>query len=127
MTDLLASCDLVAFVGVSDLDRAREFYADTLGLSLLEENPAALVIDGNGTTLRVTLVPAPQQASYTVLGWTVPDIQAAITSLSARGVIFERFPGIEQDVDGVWTAPGGAQVAWFKDRDDNVLSLTQLS
>jgi catechol 2,3-dioxygenase-like lactoylglutathione lyase family enzyme len=127
MTDLLASCDLVAFVGVSDLDRARKFYVDTLGLGLLEENPAALVIEGKGTTLRVALVPAPQQAGYTVLGWTVPEIQAAMTSLTARGVIFERFPGLEQDVDGVWTAPGGAQVAWFKDPDDNVLSLTQLS
>ncbi len=127
MTDLLASCDLVALVGVSDLDRAREFYVDTLGLRPVEENPAALVLDGNGTTLRVTLVPDPQQASYTVLGWSVPDIHAAIASLSGRGVIFEHFPGLEQDADGVWTAPGGAQVAWFKDPDDNVLSLTQVT
>jgi catechol 2,3-dioxygenase-like lactoylglutathione lyase family enzyme len=126
VTDLLASCDLVAFVGVADLDRARAFYVDTLGLQLVEDNPAALVIDGNGTTLRVTLVPAPQQAGYTVLGWTVPDVRAAIAALSARGVIFEHFPGLEQDADGAWTSPGGALVAWFKDPDDNVLSLTQL-
>jgi predicted enzyme related to lactoylglutathione lyase len=61
-----------------------------------------------------------------VLGFIVPDISAAIRELSGRGVNFERFPFVEQDADGVWTAPGGARVAWFKDPDGNTLSLTQM-
>ena len=60
-----------------------------------------------------------------MLGWTVGDIHAMITDLAGRGVAFERFDGLEQDEAGVWTAPGGARIAWFRDPDGNVLSLTQ--
>jgi hypothetical protein len=75
--------------------------------------------------LRVNLVDQIAVAPYTVLGWTVPDMAGAIGSLHASGVTFERFEGMDQSDLGVWTAPSGAQVAWFKDPDGNTLSITQ--
>ena len=123
----LASSSLVAFVGVCDPDRARRFYRDTLGLRLLsEELPFALVFDVQGTMLRVTVVPEVKPAKFTVLGWKVPDIQAAVSSLDKEGVEFQRYAGLQQDGLGIWTSPNGARVAWFHDPDGNILSVTQL-
>ena len=122
---MLGSSDLVAFVATTDLDRARAFYAGTLGLSLVEESPFACVFDAHGTTLRVTPVGEIRTAAYTVLGWTVDDIAATVKALGVAGVSFERFAGMDQDDRGVWTTPNGAQVAWFTDPDGNVLSVTQ--
>jgi len=122
---VLAGCELVAFVASTDLDRAREFYAQVLGLPVTEQTEAACVFDANGTMLRVTAVPSAPAAGYTVLGWQVPDISAAVRALAARGVTFLRFDGMAQDADGVWAAPGGARVAWFADPDGNTLSLTE--
>jgi hypothetical protein len=75
--------------------------------------------------LRVTLVQERATAGYTVLGWSVPDLASAMADLSARGVSFKRFRGLDQDDAGVWAAPGGSQIAWFEDPDANVLSLRQ--
>ena len=116
---------LVGFVGVADLDRAQAFYGDTLGLDLRDDRPFALVADVAGTMLRITAVHDPGAAAHTVLGWAVPDIAAAVADLAARGVAFARFDGLEQDRHGIWTAPGGARIAWFLDPDGNNLSLTQ--
>ena len=60
-----------------------------------------------------------------MLGWTVGDIAGTVRELAGRGVDFERFDGVEQDELGIWSAPGGSFVAWFKDPDGNTLSLTQ--
>ena len=117
---------LVGFVGVSDLERARGFYGDVLGLSLVDESPYAFVAYLGSSMVRITAVGEPAAAAYTVLGWTVTDIAAAVDDLAARGVALTRYEGMDQDERGVWTAPGGARVAWFGDPDDNVLSLTQL-
>jgi catechol 2,3-dioxygenase-like lactoylglutathione lyase family enzyme len=116
---------VIAFVATTDSERARGFYEAALGLSLLRDEPFALVFDAHGTTLRVQKVRALEPAPYTVLGWKVPDVRATVSSLAARGIRFERYPGLMQDDVGVWTSPGGARVAWFKDPDGNVLSLTQ--
>jgi predicted enzyme related to lactoylglutathione lyase len=116
---------LVGFVGVGDLDRAADFYGGTLGLDLRDERPYALVADVAGTMLRITAVETPAAASYTVLGWSVPDVGAAVDALTARGVSFTRYDGMGQDERGIWTAPGGARIAWFADPDANILSLTQ--
>jgi hypothetical protein len=91
----------------------------------VSEDPFALVFDAHGTMLRVTNVAEVAAAQYTVLGWEVPNILAATKDLSAAGVKFERYPGLPQDELGIWTAPSGAKVAWFKDPDGNTLSLTQ--
>lgn len=122
---MLRSSDLVAFAASTDLSRSRDFYEQRLGLPVLEHNDFACVFDANGTTLRVTAVQEISPASYTVLGWRVPDIDAVVRALSARGVAFRRYDGMEQDDNGIWTAPGGGKVAWFADPDGNVLSLTQ--
>ena len=116
---------MVAFVGAADLARARRFYEGTLGLSVVEHNDFACVFDANGTMLRVTAVGEVSPAGYTVLGWRVPDIQAAVRELTARGVAFCRYDGMDQDEQGIWTTPGGEKVAWFTDPDGNTLSLTQ--
>jgi catechol 2,3-dioxygenase-like lactoylglutathione lyase family enzyme len=122
---VLESSDLVAFVAATDLRRARVFYEQTLGLPVLEQDDFACVLDAHGTTVRVTAVPEPARAGYTVLGWRVTDIAAAVSDLTARGVTFLRYGGMSQDEQGIWAAPGGARVAWFADPDGNTLSLTQ--
>ena len=122
---MLESCDLVAFVGAADLDRARAFYEGVLGLPVTERTDFACVFDSGGTMLRVTAVPAVAQPGYTVLGWRVPDITAVVRELAGRGVTVLHFDGMQQDQDGIWTTPGGDRVAWFADPDGNTLSLTQ--
>jgi catechol 2,3-dioxygenase-like lactoylglutathione lyase family enzyme len=122
---VLSGNDLIAFVATTDMDRARPFYGETLGLKLLDDGPYACAFDASGTMLRVTLVPELQPAGYTVCGWRVADIAGAVIALGERGVTFTRYEGMEQDELGVWTAPGGAKVAWFADPDGNTLSLTQ--
>ncbi|MEA2218691.1 MAG: hypothetical protein QOJ35_1317 [Solirubrobacteraceae bacterium] len=121
----LASASVMAFAATSDLAAARAFYERGLGLPLTGQSPIACTFDAGGTTLRVVLVAKPVVAPYTVLGWTVSDMRATISDLTARGIDFERVDGVEQDDLGVWNAPGGTLVAWFKDPDGNMLSLTQ--
>lgn len=122
---MLASCDLVAFVPTVDPDRARSFYHETLGLPLVSESPVASVFQARNALLRVTAVERIEHRPYTVVGWHVADIAAAIRSLAGRGVTFARYEGIEQDDLGVWRAPDGTRIAWFLDPDGNTLSLTQ--
>ncbi len=117
---------IMAFVGVTDADRARAFYRDTLGLKLLSEDNFALAFDVNGVMLRVTLVESVQPQPYTVLGWQVEDTTKTVRKLAAAGVHFERYSHVAQDDDGIWTAPGGAKIAWFKDPDGNTLSIAQI-
>jgi catechol 2,3-dioxygenase-like lactoylglutathione lyase family enzyme len=117
---------LTAFVGATDPERARTFYRDMLGLPLVsDELPFALVFDCHGTPLRVTIVERVAAAGYTVLGWRVADITAAVTALRAAGVRFERYQGMRQNAAGIWTSPSGAKVAWFLDPDGNTLSVSQ--
>ena len=122
----LSDHSIIGFVATADADRAKKFYRDTLGLRLVsEEMPFALVFDAHGTMLRVTVVKSVTPAGYTVLGWQVPNIVAAVKALSESGVQFERYQGMPQDELGIWSSPGGAMVAWFKDADGNTLSLSQ--
>jgi catechol 2,3-dioxygenase-like lactoylglutathione lyase family enzyme len=123
---LPTSSKLIAFAATKDMAAAKAFYAGVLGLPLLSEDHFALVFDAFGTMLRVTAVETPSVAPYTVLGWEVTDITAAVRELVKSGVVFEHFPGMGQDGLGIWTAPGGAaRVAWLKDPDGNVLSVSQ--
>jgi catechol 2,3-dioxygenase-like lactoylglutathione lyase family enzyme len=118
--------DVIAFVPTTDPARAREFYAGTLGLDLVDENPFALVLRIGDTMLRVTVVEAFEPQPFTVLGWRVPDVEEAIRTLTARGITFERYDRMEQDALGVWTSPAGGRIAWFKDPDGNTLSVAEL-
>src|SRR5271168_4624631 len=99
---MLQHARIMAFTGTRDAARAKAFYRDILGLRLVEENPFALVFDANGTMLRVTNVGELKPAQYTVLGWDVSDISASVKELVSAGVAFARYPGMEQDADGVW-------------------------
>jgi catechol 2,3-dioxygenase-like lactoylglutathione lyase family enzyme len=118
---MLETARVVAFSATAQPDAARAFYRDALGLRLVHEDNFALVFDG----IRVAKVHQVTPPPYTVLGWHVADIAAEIRDLATRGVRMERFGFFEQDELGIWKAPGGAQVAWFKDPDGNTLSLTQ--
>jgi catechol 2,3-dioxygenase-like lactoylglutathione lyase family enzyme len=122
----LAKYDVIAFVTIVDVERAKSFYRDTLGLTLLsEEPPFALVFDANGIMLRLGMGKELPKVPGTVLGWRIPDITSAVQEMERAGVKFERFAGMKQDELGIWSAPGGAKVAWFKDPDGNILSLSE--
>jgi catechol 2,3-dioxygenase-like lactoylglutathione lyase family enzyme len=117
----------MAFVGVSDLDRAERFYGETLGFELDDQRPFALVASIGGTELRITEVEQVRAAPYTVLGWGLDDIDATVDLLTLRGIEFTRYEGMGQDARGIWTAPSGARIAWFLDPDGNNLSLTEFT
>ena len=125
---MLDAAKVVAFVPTRDPARARAFYADVLGLRLVHADAFALVFDAGGTMLRVADVSGVEgwsPAPFTILGWEVPDAAAAVDALHAKGVAFDRYPGMEQDARGIWTSPAGARIAWFRDPDGNVLSITR--
>jgi predicted enzyme related to lactoylglutathione lyase len=124
---MLASAPIIAFVAVTERERARAFYAEVLRLKLTDEDQFALTFDAGGTMLRLALVEQLEPRGFTVLGWIVPDIAATARDLVARGVEFKRYQWMEQDELGIWRSPSGARVAWFPDPDGNTLSITQLA
>ena len=122
----LSKYNIVAFVSIVDTERAKRFYRDTLGLRLVsEEPPFALVFDANGIMLRLGMGTELAPRAGTVLGWQVPDIATAVRDLERAGVPFERYEYFKQDDLGVWASPTGARIAWFKDPDGNILSLSE--
>src|ERR1700721_1366060 len=101
----LGSYNIIGFVSIVDVSRARDFYRNTLGLRLiLEEPPFALVFEANGIMLRLVMAKERPPAHGTVLGWQVPEITAIVKSLAQAGVSFERYGGIDQDELGIWTS-----------------------
>ena len=121
----LGKSDIIGFVTTKRPARALKFYRDVVGLRLTADTPFAFEFDANGIMVRVSKSKAMTAAPYTVLGWNVADIRKAAGGLAKRGVKFARFPGLEQDRLGIWQSPSGARVAWFRDPDGNILSLTQ--
>jgi len=122
----LAQYNIIGFLTIVDVARAREFYRDTLGLRLVsEEPPFALVFDANGIMLRLGMGKELPKVPGTVLGWEVPDVAEVVKNLMKVGVHFERYAQMPQDELGIWTSPSGARVAWFKDPDGNILSVSQ--
>ena len=115
----------ILFLATANAGRSRAFYEGVLGLALVAEEPPALVFQVGQSMLRIQKVDRVHNAPYTVLGWAVPDIRQAVHHLRAAGAVFQRYDGMTQDEDGIWTAPSGALVAWFQDPDGHTLSLTQ--
>ena len=122
---MLSTASLIAFVATTNLPRARAFYEQTLGLQPVSADGYGCELDAHGTRLRLSTVQQLVPAAYTVLGWRVHDIRSEMQALRQRGVAFERYQGFAQDELGIWAAPSGSLVCWFKDPDGNVLSLTQ--
>ena len=123
----LSSCKIVSFIPSANLARAKEFYRHTLGLHLLSEGSFGMMFEVSGALLRVFHMERTFAPSYTVLGWKVPNIAAVVDELAQKEIQFERYEGFEQDAQGIWTAPDGSRVAWFRDPDGNILSLTQFA
>ncbi len=123
---MLSNNKIVALVPITDGDKAKSFYVDKLGLKFLSDDGFAIVVDANGNMVRLTKMKEAKPQPFTVLGWETADIAGDIQELHGKGVSFERFPDhMKQDELGIWTAPDGTKVAWFKDPDGNILSLSQ--
>jgi catechol 2,3-dioxygenase-like lactoylglutathione lyase family enzyme len=115
---------MIGFITTLDSKRARKFYEDVLGFKVLREDHLGLVLKAGGNTIRISPVKEFQSAQYTVLGWEVEQIDDVASHLKARGVVFERYPWMKQDALGIWDSPSGDKVAWFRDPDGNVLSIS---
>src|SRR5262249_44610906 len=115
----------VLFLATANAERSRAFYERVLGFDFVADEPPALVFRIGDRMLRIQKVDCVQNAPYTTLGWAVGDIRQAACDLRAAGVVFQHYEGMNQDNDGIWQAPSGALVAWFRDPDGHVLSLTQ--
>jgi len=124
---MLQHAALVAFAATTDSVRAAAFYRNVLGLPVRSDDDFALVLDAAGTELRLQKVERFKPQPFTVLGWQVADIADVLQDLVGHGVRPERYAWLEQDPAGIWRAPSGAQVAWFKDPDGNLLSIAQYS
>jgi catechol 2,3-dioxygenase-like lactoylglutathione lyase family enzyme len=122
---MLGAINIVAFVPTRDSGKARAFYEGVLGLRFIKDDGFALVLDANGIMVRVAKAPEFKPAPFTILGWQVTDIEKVVTALQEKGVHFEIFGFLEQDKLGIWTAPSGDKVAWFKDPDGNILSVSE--
>ncbi len=122
---MLGSANIIAFVPTKNTERARKFYDQTLGLRFVSDDGFALVFDANGVMVRVVRVQEFAPAPYTILGWEVQNIEEVVAKLTQNGIQFERYGFFKQDDLGIWTAPSGARVAWFKDPDGNTLSVSE--
>lgn len=121
---MLAAAKLVGFIATKDPKGARDFYQRILGLELISEDQFATVFRSGDNVIRIARVGSFTPFPFTVLGWEVDDVIRSAQRLRANGVRFESFDGMSQDESGVWTAPGGTKVAWFKDPDGNLLSIS---
>lgn len=117
---------LVAFIPTRDGDAARDFYEKKVGLRFISDDQFAVVFQSGENLIRIARTGSFTPAPFTILGWESSHIEQDVRELSARGVKFERYDYMgPQDELGIWIAPGGAKVAWFKDPDGNTLSISQ--
>jgi len=122
---MLSDSKIVVFAATAVPDQAKAFYSTVLKLTELADTPFALVYETNGTTLRIQKVNSVSAPEYTVLGWEVSNIGTTVKKLMDQGVQFEHYAHLTQDELGIWKTPDGAMVAWLKDPDGNILSITQ--
>ena len=115
---------MVGFVMTAKPEEARHFYGEVLGFKFLRDDGFALVFDAHGRMIRIGKAQTFTPAQNTVLGWEVGDISTAVRDLAAAGASFERYEFMKPDAQGICTFPTGDKVAWFKDPDGNVLSLS---
>jgi catechol 2,3-dioxygenase-like lactoylglutathione lyase family enzyme len=124
---ILGSATPVVVICTRDRDRATAFYRDTLGLAFAYEDVLAAVFNTGGVALRISTVADFTPHEHTILGFSVADVAATVKSLTDNGLSFQRYSHIQQDELGICTLPGGTvRVAWFRDPDGNVLSVTNV-
>lgn len=121
---MLASGKMVGFVLTKDYDKAKAFYGGKLGFEFVSLDQYALVMKVGGHMIRIVKVPTFTPVQSTVLGWEVEDVEAVVKWLMGRGVAPEKYPFVQDRELGIWTTPTG-KVAWFKDPDGNVLSVSE--
>ncbi|HEY1657325.1 MAG TPA: VOC family protein [Candidatus Sulfotelmatobacter sp.] len=122
---MLGSHNIAAFIQITSVEKARDFYEGVLGLRFVKDDGFAAVFDANGIMVRAAKMKEFTPLQSTVLGWQVENIEEMVRALQKKGVHFEIFGFFKQDELGIWTAPTGDKVAWFKDPDGNVLSVSQ--
>ena len=122
---MLASGKMVGFIPTKDYDKARVFYEGKLGFEFESLDKFALVMSVGGHKIRIVKIPSFTPLQGTILGWEVQDIQAVASWLRDRGVTVEKYPFVQDRDLGIWTTPTGDRVAWFKDPEGNILSISQ--
>ena len=122
---MLGTAKLVGCIPTRDYEQARAFYVGKLGFDFVVLDQFALVVRVGGHMIRIVKLPEYTPLQATILGWEVNDIAAAARWLQGRDVATEKFPFVQDRELGIWTAPNGDKVAWFKDPDGNVLSVSQ--
>jgi catechol 2,3-dioxygenase-like lactoylglutathione lyase family enzyme len=122
---MLASGKLVGFIPKRDYNKARAFYQGKLGCEFISLDQYALVVSIGGHRIRIAKVPDFTPLQGTILGWEVENIAAVVAWLEQKGVVLEKYPFVQDRELGIWTAPTGDKVAWFKDPDGNILSVSQ--
>jgi len=122
---MLASAKMVGFIPTKDYDKARAFYEGKLGFEYVSLDKFALVMNVGGHMIRIAKVPNFIPLQGTILGWQVEDIESVATWLRDHRVPPEKYPFAQDQNLGIWTTPDGSKVAWFKDPDGNILSISQ--
>jgi catechol 2,3-dioxygenase-like lactoylglutathione lyase family enzyme len=126
MAAMLGRSEAMGFLATTNPEVARNFYESVLGLNLIEQGPFALVFSAGAITLRVQKVQEVAPHTFTAFGWRVADVASVVRDLAASGVVCAQYGLPGQDTDGIWTAPNGDRVAWFRDPDGNLLYLLEL-
>jgi catechol 2,3-dioxygenase-like lactoylglutathione lyase family enzyme len=124
-TLMLENYKLIGFVPTKDYEKARAFYVEKLGLTFVNLDQFALVVKAGEQKIRITKIPNFTPLQGTTLGWEVKKIEEVAKWLQGRGVELEKFPFVQDKELGIWTAPNGDKVAWFKDPDGNILGISE--
>jgi len=122
---MLGAGEMMGFVPTTDYDRARAFYEGKLGFEFVSLDQYALVMRVGGHMIRISKIPNFTPLQGTILGWEIKNVQAVASWLRDRGVVTEKYPFVQDKDLGIWTTPNGDKVAWFKDPDGNLLSISQ--
>lgn len=122
---MLASMNMMGFILTKDYDKSRAFYESNLGFEFVSVDKFALVMKAGKSMIRIVKLPTFSPLQSTVLGWEVDDIETMVEWLAKRGVVFEKYPFVQDQETGIWVTPNGDKVAWFKDPDGNILSISQ--
>jgi catechol 2,3-dioxygenase-like lactoylglutathione lyase family enzyme len=121
---MLTGSKLVGFLTTTDYEKARAFYEGKLGFKFVSLDQFALAMRSGENMIRISKAETFKPPQGTVLGWEVDDIRAAVLWLKSRDVVTEKYSFVPDQELGIWDSPSGDQVAWFKDPDGNVLSLS---